>query len=160
MGQGMNAEHPETRLADAGWIIPALATPAGHYVPAREFNGLVTTSSISAKDGAEIRYRGRLGASLTMDDGCRSAELAVLNALAALKSVIGDLARVTTVMKLIGYVNSTPDFDQQHVVVNAASDLIILAFDEVGRHTRAAIGVAALPQQCSVGIEITVGVEQ
>lgn len=146
----------EARCRELGLSLEKLAVPAGNYVPARRFGDVVITSSISAKDGNTPRYLGKLGDTLDTDAGRESARDAAINCLAAIRSLIDSLDNISHAVRVVGYVNSTPDFDQHHKVVDAASDLLIDVFGERGQHTRAAIGVDGLPLNCSVGIELTI----
>lgn len=151
--------NPQQRLADLGLELPIVPTPAGAYVPVRWVGQFVMTSSISAKAGGRPRYLGRLGEELTLAEGQESARLAVLNCLAAVASAVDDLNLVTSVVRVTGYVSSAPGFTEQHRVVDAASHLLGEIFGDDGAHVRAAVGVAALPLNCSVGIELTVATE-
>ncbi len=105
-------------------------------------------------DGALVA-KGRLGVDITVDEARKGAELAALGILANLKAAIGDLDKVARVARLGGFVASSPDFTDQPEVINAASDLMVLAFGEDGRHSRAAVGVAVLPRGVAVELEAT-----
>jgi enamine deaminase RidA (YjgF/YER057c/UK114 family) len=129
--------------------------PAGNYVPAVQVGGYITTSSISAKRDGQIRYPGRLGEELDLQDGIESARDAAINCIAAMRAELETLSRIARVVRVVGYVSSTPSFHDQHLVLNGASDVVLAVFGERGRHARAAIGVASLPLDCSVGVEIT-----
>lgn len=148
---------PEQRLAELGITLGAPPPPAGHYVPVRRYADVVTTASISSKQGGTLRHLGLLGADLDVPTGQQSARGAMINCLAAVRSEIGSLDLVSHVVRITGYVASAPGFLEQHTVMNGASDLAIEVFgEEAGRHVRAAVGVAAMPNNCSVGVELTV----
>lgn len=149
------ADAREARLRELGYPIPRLAVPAGSYVPVVRYGDTLVTSSISAKDGPNTRLLGRLGADLDLETGQESARLAVLNCLAALRHELGSLDEIERIVRVVGYVNSSPDFTEQHRVVDAASNLLTDVFGDRGVHVRAALGVASLPLGCSVGIEVT-----
>ena len=101
---------------------------------------------------------GKLGAGLSIEEGYEAAQITVLNLLAVLKAEIGDLDRVSQVVKLLAMVNSTPDFTQQPAVANGASDLLVEVFGERGRHARSAVGMEALPFNVAIEIEMIVEV--
>lgn len=148
---------PEQRLGELGITLGAPPPPAGHYVPVRSYADVVTTASISSKQGGELRHLGLLGADLDVEAGQESSRLALINCLAAVRAEIGSLDLVSHVVRITGYVASAPGFVEQHKVMNGASDLALEVFGEdAGRHVRAAIGVASMPNNCSVGVELTV----
>lgn len=133
----------------------------GRYVAARRYGEVVTTSSISAKDGPVLRFLGRVGEDLDVAAGRESARLAALNCLRAVRAELGSLDAVSHAVRITGYVASAPDFHDQHLVVDAASAAVLdVLGDDAGRHVRAALGVLALPGRCSVGIELTVAVRR
>ncbi len=109
--------------------------------------------------GGRPTRTGRLGASVTVEEGAEAARTAVLNALSVVKAEAGSLGRVRRVVKLVGYVAATPDFSQHPAVLNGASDLLVAVFGDRGRHARVAIGAASLPLDCPVELELTVEVE-
>jgi enamine deaminase RidA (YjgF/YER057c/UK114 family) len=146
----------ESRLARLGLTLPLAPMPAASYVPfARSGNLLWLAGQIPLENG-EPRFIGRLGDSLTLEQGQAAARLCGLNALAQIKAAVGRLDRVNRVLRLVGYVASSPDFVDQHKVVNGASDLLSAVFGELGRHARSAVGVSALPLGVPVEVEITV----
>ena len=107
-------------------------------------------------DGVEVR--GKLGADLTIEEGYAAARTTAINQLAVLKAMLGDLSRVVRVVKVLGMVNSHPDFVDQPAVINGFSDLIVEVFGDRGRHARAAVGMATLPRGQAVEIELVVEV--
>ena len=149
----------ETRLAELGLELPEVATPAGSYVPAVISGNLVfTAGQIPLVDG-KLMAEGRLGAEISPEQGKEIAQRCALNAIAAVKSVLGDLGRVKRVVKVVGFVASTPDFTAQPSVVNGASELLQAAFGDAGVHARSAVGVAVLPLNSPVEVELIVEFE-
>ena len=149
----------EARLAALGLELPEVATPAGAYVPAVVSGNLVfTAGQIPLVDG-KLMAEGRLGAEITAEAGKEIAQRCALNAIAAVKSVLGDLGRVKKVVKVVGFVASTPEFTAQPGVVNGASELLQAAFGDAGIHARSAVGVAVLPLNSPVEVELIVEFE-
>ncbi|MEL0291674.1 MAG: RidA family protein [Aquiluna sp.] len=149
----------EARLAELGLALPEVATPAGAYVPAVISGNLVfTAGQIPLVDG-KLMAQGRLGAEINAEAGKEIAQRCALNAIAAVKSVLGDLERVKKVVKVVGFVASTPDFTAQPGVVNGASELLQAAFGDKGIHARSAVGVAVLPLNSPVEVELVVEFE-
>ncbi|MGA1023817.1 MAG: RidA family protein [Aquiluna sp.] len=149
----------ETNLAALGLELPEVATPAGAYVPAVISGNLVfPAGQIPLVDG-KLMAEGRLGAEITAEQGKEIAQRCALNAIAAVKSVLGDLERVKKVVKVVGFVASTPEFTAQPGVVNGASELLQAAFGDVGIHARSAVGVAVLPLNSPVEVELIVEFE-
>ncbi len=144
------------RISDLGIILPQVATPAGAYVPAVVSGNLVfTAGQIPLVDG-KLVATGKVGKDLSADQAKEIARICALNAVAAVKSVIGDLDRVTKVVKVVGFVSSTPDFTAQPSVVNGASELLEQIFGDKGIHARSAVGVAVLPLDAPVEVELVV----
>lgn len=149
----------EARLAALGLELPEVATPAGAYVPAVISGNLVfTAGQIPLVDG-KLMAEGRLGVEITAEAGKEIAQRCALNAIAAVKSVLGDLGRVKKVVKVVGFVASTPEFTAQPGVVNGASELLQAAFGDAGIHARSAVGVAVLPLNSPVEVELIVEFE-
>jgi enamine deaminase RidA (YjgF/YER057c/UK114 family) len=144
------------RISDLGITLPQVATPAGAYVPAVVSGNLVfTAGQIPLVDG-KLVATGKVGKDLSADQANEIARICALNAVAAVKSVIGDLDRVTKVVKVVGFVASTPDFTAQPSVVNGASELLEQIFGDKGIHARSAVGVAVLPLDAPVEVELVV----
>jgi enamine deaminase RidA (YjgF/YER057c/UK114 family) len=144
------------RLEELGLVLPAVAAPAGAYVPAVVAGDLVyTAGQLPFVDGALART-GVLGADVAVDEAADLAAVAALNALAAVASVLGGLDRVTRVVKVTGFVASAPGFTEQPRVINGASQVLVDVFGEHGRHARSAVGVAALPLGSPVEVELVV----
>lgn len=149
----------EDNLAALGLSVPDVAAPAGSYVPALRHGNLVYTSGQIPAVGGELQAVGKVGAEVSADEAQACAQTCVLNALAAVKDVVGDLDKVTQVVKVLGFVASDPAFDGQPGVINGASDLLGKAFGDKGAHARSAVGVAVLPKNVPVEVEIVVAVE-
>lgn len=143
----------EARLKELEIELPQAASPAANYIPFVVSGKLVFISGQITLLGGEIVYKGRVGADLTVDDGYQAARLCGLNLLAQLKAAAGgDLDNVKRVVKLGGFVNSTPDFTNQPEVINGASDLMVEVFGDMGKHARFAVSAGALPR--NVGVEV------
>lgn len=146
----------EQKLAELGLELPNVATPAGAYVPAVISGNLVfTAGQIPLVDGV-LMATGKVGSEISPEFAKEIAQRCALNALAAIKSVIGDLARVKRVVKVVGFVASTPEFTGQPGVLNGASELLGKVFGDAGLHARSAVGVAALPLDAPVEVELIV----
>lgn len=142
----------EATLADKGITLPAAPMPAANYVPFVQAGNLIFVSGqISADDSGPIT--GKLGDGTSVEDGAAAARRCGLALIAQLKAAVGDLDRVTRVVKLTGFVNSTPDFTDQPKVINGCSDLMVEVFGDAGRHSRAAVSAASLPFGVAVEIE-------
>ncbi len=146
----------ESRLAELGLCLPSPPPPAGSYVPVVISGSLAFTSGQLPVQEGVLQVKGKIGRDVSLEQGAELARICVLNALAALRQVLGDLDRVRQVVKLTGFVASAPGFTEQPKVVNGASDLLIRVFGERGRHARSAVGVAELPLCAPVEIELTV----
>ena len=151
----------EDRLTELGLSVPDVATPAGAYVPALQEGNLVFTSGQLPMVSGDLPQTGKVGDGhglVPADDAKALARICALNAIAAVKSVVGDLDRVTRVVKVVGFVASDPSFSGQPGVVNGASELLGAAFGDAGVHARSAVGVAVLPLDSPVEVEIVVAV--
>jgi len=149
----------EEKLESMNVKLPPAPQPIGAYVPGVRAGNLVfLAAQIPTKDGKPF-VTGKLGAGLTAESVGEAVRLATLNALAALKSIVGELDKVTRVVKLTGYVASAPGFIEQPEVLNHASKLLLAAFGERGRHARAAVGVAELPRGVPVELDLIFEVE-
>lgn len=145
---------PEERLEQAGVALPQANRPVANYVMASRTGSLLFLSGHGAFDGGRPVHTGRLGEDLSTDEGRAAAEAVMLNLLATVRAELGTLSAVTSVVKVVVFVSSTPAFTEQHVVADGATDLLVHAFGEaVGRPTRSAVGVAALPLGFAVEIE-------
>ena len=149
----------EERLAELGFELPEAPKPAAAYVPAVRTGHLVFVSGQGTMANGEWKYQGRVGEKYSLEDGYKAAQLVMLNALAVLKQEIGDLDRVKRVVKLLGWVNSAPGFNQQPAVINGASELLEKVFGERGKHARSAVSAHVLPFDTTVEIEMIVEVQ-
>ena len=148
----------EDRLHAIGLTVPQVVMPLAAYVPAVRSGSYVYTAGQLPMVEGELAASGRLGAEISPEEGAELAKICGLNAIAAVKSVIGDLDRVVRVVKVVGFVASTPEFTSHPAVVNGASNLLKEAFGEAGVHARSAVGVAALPLGAPVEVEMIVEV--
>ncbi|NHN56832.1 RidA family protein [Calidifontibacter sp. DB0510] len=147
----------EDRLAELGLSIPAVAAPVAAYVPViRDGNLVMTSGQLPMIDG-ELAATGKVGAEVSQEDASKHARTCALNAIAAVKSIVDDLDTVR-VIKVVGFVASDPSFTGQPGVINGASELIAQAFGDKGQHARSAVGVAVLPLDAPVEVEITCSV--
>jgi len=144
----------EGKLANLGIILPTPAAPIANYV------GFVRTGNLLAVSGqlcldaeGKLVAKGKLGGGVSVEDGQRAARTCAVNVLAQVKAALGDLDKVVRVVRLGGFINSAPDFLDGPKVMNGASDLMVTAFADRGRHARTTIGVAVLPMDAAVEVE-------
>jgi enamine deaminase RidA (YjgF/YER057c/UK114 family) len=149
---------PETRLRELGLQLPAVPEAAGAYVPATRTANLVFTAGQLPFENGELRMTGKVGDAVSADEAYEAARLCALNALAAAAGA-GRLNGISRVVKVTGFVASAPGFNAQPRVVNGASDLIGELFGEAGLHARSAVGVAELPLDAPVEVELIVELE-
>lgn len=143
----------ETRLAELGVTLPDAPAPAANYVPFVIAGNLVHISG-QISQNANGMIKGKLGADLSIEDGAEAAKCCAISLLAQLKKACGgDLSRLVRCVKLVGFVNSTTDFTDQPKVINGASDFMVNALGEAGRHARSAVSAASLPFGVAVEIE-------
>lgn len=148
----------EQRLQEMGLEVPVPAKPVAAYVPTCRTGNLVFTAGQVPVAGGELQYRGKLGAEVSIEEGYAAARLCALNCLGALKAEIGDLDRITRIVKVVGFVASAEGFTDQPKVINGASELLVAAFGDAGKHARSAVGVAELPLGCPTEVEMIVEV--
>ncbi len=154
----MMGETIEKRLADLGVVLPAAAAPAANYLPFAQAGQLLFTSGqLPLKDG-KLQASGLLGRDLDIAAGKEAAKLCAVNVLAQAKAALGDLERIKRIVKITIFVASLPDFTEQHLVGNGASDFLAEALGERGKHARAAVGVASLPLNAAVEVEAIIEV--
>ncbi len=147
----------DQKLAELGLTLPTAAAPVATYVPAVEAGGLLHVSGqLPFRDGKVVT--GQLGGDLDVATGQEAAKLCALMVIAQAKAALGDLSRVTRIVKLGVFVNSAPGFGDQPEVANGASDLMVAVFDDAGKHARAAVGVAALPRNAAVEVDAIIAV--
>ncbi len=145
----------DDRLAELGVTLPEAAAPVANYAGWVHAEDLIYTAGQLPMLDGKPQYAGRLGADLSVEEGAAAARLCAINALAQARAALadGDLDRIVRVVKLVGYVNATPDFTDHPQVLNGASDLMVDIFGEKGRHARSAVGVASLPLGVAVELE-------
>ena len=149
---------PEERLAELGLTLPEVVPPLAAYQPtARSGNLVFTAGQLPARDGAMLAT-GKLGAEVSEEQGYECARQCALNALAAVAAEVGGLDAVKRVVKAVVFVASTPDFTAQPKVANGASELLGEVFGDAGKHARSAVGVASLPLDVPVEVELVVEV--
>ncbi|MGI8524505.1 MAG: RidA family protein [Nocardioides sp.] len=147
---------PEERLEAMGLAVPEVAKPVASYVPAvRSGNHVFTSGQLPMRDG-ELMLTGKVGGEVSPQEATECAQQCALNAIAAVKAEIGDLALVKRIVKVVAFVASTPDFTGQPLVANGASELFGEAFGDAGVHARSAVGVPVLPLDAPVEVELVV----
>ncbi|WAX59198.1 RidA family protein [Jatrophihabitans cynanchi] len=146
------------RLAELGLVLPAVAAPLAAYVPAVRSGSLVWTSGQLPLVNGALAVTGKVGSDLQPDQAAELAKVCALNALAAIDDLVG-LDAVLRVVKVVGYVASSPEFTGQPAVVNGASEFLGRLFGDAGRHARSAVGVAVLPLNAPVEVELVVEVD-
>jgi enamine deaminase RidA (YjgF/YER057c/UK114 family) len=145
---------PEQRLAALDLELPAVTPPVAAYVPAlRTGRYVYTAGQLPLVDGS-LLMTGKVGAAVSADEAAALARVCALNALAAAASVAGGLSAITRIVKVTGFVASAPDFTGQAQVINGASELLLQVFGEAGRHARSAVGMAVLPLDAPVEVEL------
>ena len=150
----------EQRLEEAGYSLPAVSKPLAAYVPTmRDGNTIYTSGQLPLVDG-QLAGTGKVGEAVTVEDAQRYARICVLNGLAAIKAEIGELDKISQITKVVGFVFSATDFEQQHIVINGASEFLGEIFGETGTHARSAVGVAMLPMNAPVEVEMIVKVAE
>ena len=144
----------DARLADLGIEVPEAAAPVANYVGyVRSGNLVFVSGQVPLVDG-EFRFQGKVGAEFSVEEGQEAARICAINIIAQLKAACGgDLDRVRRIVKLGGFVNSTPEFADQPKVINGASDLMVAVFGDAGKHSRAAVSAGALPLGVAVEVD-------
>jgi len=141
-------------LTELGITLPEAAAPAANYLPYVISGNLLYLSGQLPIEGGKIAVTGLLGRDVDVAQGVRAAELCAINILAQAKAALGgDLGRIVRVIKINGFVASQPDFTEQHLVINGASNLLAKVLGDAGKHARAAVGMAALPMNAAVEID-------
>ncbi len=149
---------PEENLASLGITLPPVATPIANYVPSVRTGNLLFVSGNGPSDDLPNRT-GKLGADLTVEQGYAVARDVGIKLIASIQDAVGDLSHVKRIVKLLGMVNSAPDFADQPAVINGCSDLLVAVFGDAGKHARSAVGMGALPGDIAVEIELIAEVE-
>jgi enamine deaminase RidA (YjgF/YER057c/UK114 family) len=144
----------EKKLADLGIVLPQPAAPVANYVPfVRTGNFMVVSGQLCLEADGKLVAKGQLGGAVSVEQGTKAARACAINVLAQLKAALGDLDKIARVVRLGGFINSAPGFADGPKVMNGASDLMVAAFGDKGRHARSTIGVAALPLDAAVEVE-------
>lgn len=144
----------ETKLKDLGIVLKQAPAPVANYVPSVRTGNLLMVSGQLCFDGdGKIVVKGQLGGGVSIEDGQKAARACAVNLLAQVKAALGDLDRVSRVVRLGGFINSVPGFTEGPKVMNGASDLMVAVFGDKGKHARTTVGVAALPADAAVEVE-------
>jgi enamine deaminase RidA (YjgF/YER057c/UK114 family) len=146
----------ENRIKELGLELPTPTPPMGAYLKAVRSGNLLFLSGHGPQKDGMIQYRGKVGKDLALEEGCAAARLVALNCLSTIRAELGSLNRLHRVVKVLGFVNSAPGFTDHPKVINGASELLIEVFGENGRHARSAVGMAELPGNIAVEIEMIV----
>ena len=152
------ANLPSQRLKKLGLTLPSAAQPSFNYVPVVVERGIAYVSGQLPKVDGEVRIFGQLGDTVSFEQGQEAARVCAVQALACLAEALGSIDRVARIVRLSGFVSSTSDFFKHPSVIDAASELMVQVFGEAGRHARSAIGVAALPRNAPVELEVIASV--
>ena len=144
----------EKKLAELGIVLPEPVVPVANYVPfVRTGNFMVVSGQLCLDAEGKLVAKGQLGGGVSIDDGVKAARACAINILAQLKAALGDLDKIARVVRLGGFINSAPDFLDGPKVLNGASDLMVEAFGDKGRHARTTVGVSSLPADAAVEVE-------
>jgi len=143
----------EKKIEEMGIVLPEMSKPGAMYIPIKRLgNALFVSGQVPFKDGV-MQYPGHVGEDVSLEEAQEAARICIINMLAALKYYLGDLDKVKNIVKVQAFVNSKTGFNQQHIVINAASQLLYDVFGEAGRHARTAVGTNQLPMDAPVEIE-------
>jgi len=149
----------EEKIQELGYTLPERAKPLAAYIPAIRAGEFVYTSGQVPLVGGKLKYEGKIGTDLTLEDGQKAAIICALNGLSAIKEVIDDLNKIEQIVKVTIFVNSANGFTDQPKVANGASEFLGSVFGDAGIHTRSAVGVSELPINSAVEIEMIVKVK-
>lgn len=149
----------EKKLKEMGITIPEAPKPVAAYVPAVKIDKYVYTAGQIPFVEGKLKYKGKLGKDLSIEEGYEAAKISAINCLSAVKSLIGSLDNIEKIVKVTGFVNSAPGFSEQPKVVNGASEFLGEVFGEKGAHARSAVGVNELPLDAPVEIEMIVKIK-
>lgn len=144
----------ESKISELGYTLPASPKAIASYIPAKMIGKLIFTSGQLPLKNGELVLKGKIGKNISVQDTKQSMEAACLNALAAIKGVCGSLDSIQNIVKITVFVASEPEFTEQHLVANFASELLMKIFGESGRHSRSAVGVSSLPLDACVELEM------
>jgi len=148
----------EARFKDLGLRLPEIPPAAGAYIPAVRSGNLIFCSGQGTYKDGSLHYLGKVGSTISLEDGYQAARLAGFNCLAEICSLTGSLNKIKRIVKITGFVNSAPDFHDQPKVINGASELMLQIFGEAGKHARSALGTSNLPGNIAVEVEMVVEV--
>jgi len=146
----------EQKIEQLGHKLPEVPEPLGVYIPALKVSDILFLTGVIPEVDGEVKYKGKLGKDLTIKEGYEAAKICALNALAVAKNYLGDLDRIERIIKVIGYINSAQGFINQPKVLNGTSEFFVKIFGEKGQHVRLAIGVAELPANACIEVEVNV----
>lgn len=146
----------EDKLKALNITLPNPPKPAGSYIPVVASGNLIFVSGQIPMQDGKVIFTGKVPTEKSIEDAQKAARLCAINILAQLKTNLGSLDKITRIVRLSGFVNSTPDFTEQPKIINAASDLFFEIFGENGKHSRIAVGVASLPLNSTVEIDAVV----
>lgn len=146
----------EAKLQELGISLPQAAAPAANYVPYVKSENQLFISGQLPMNADGIQFKGKVGTDFTAEEAAEAAKLCAINLIAQMKAATGDLDKIARIVKLVGFVNSGPDFEQQPAVINGASDFMVAVFGDKGRHARSAVSAASLPFGVAVEIEAIV----
>ena len=150
----------EQRLKEMGVVLPKPSAPAANYLPFVRHGDLLFISGQVPFENGAVAVKGKLGAGVSLEDGRRAARICAINVLAQISAGLdGDLERVVRFLRVTGFVASAPDFTDQPQVINGASDFFVEVLGDAGRHSRAAVGMAALPMDAAVEVDAIVAVK-
>lgn len=154
------AQEPVHRLRELGFELPDVPAPAGSYVPATRAGDLIFTAGQLPLEAGELRLKGKVGETVTVDEAQEAARLCAINALAAAAAQAGGIGGISRIVKVTGFVASAPGFNDQPQVLNGASEFLGEVFGDAGLHARSAVGVAELPMDAPVEVELVVRSDQ
>ncbi len=149
----------EAKLAELGYELPPPPDPVGNYLPLARSGNIMWMAGVGSNMATGERIAGKVGADISPEQGYEAARWAALNLLSRMKAELGDLDRVTRILKVVGMVNSAPTFTGQAAVVDGASDLFVALYGDAGRHARSAPGMAALPGDTAVICDCVIEVD-
>ncbi|MGE5061020.1 MAG: RidA family protein [Betaproteobacteria bacterium] len=149
----------EKRLRELGYQLPNPPVPAANYIGSVRVGNILFVGGNIGRINGSLKYRGKVGAEVSLEQAYDAARNCALNHLAIIKATLGDLDQVERIVKVLGYVNVAPGFDQMPKVVNGESDLLVELWGERGQHSRAAVGVASLSQDAPVETEMIVQIK-
>ena len=148
----------EQNIQKLGLILPPSPKAIGSYLSVRQVGSLIFLSAVLPRDEKGVRFTGKVGRDLNVKQGQEAARLCALNIVSLIKEVVG-FDRVKQFVRMTGFVQSDPGFSEQHLVMNGASDLFVQVFEEKGKHVRSAVGVASLPLNAAVEIDVILEIE-